>query len=162
MKKSKILRNLTDSHDKFFRVIEGLSDEAIQEPGVIGNWSVKDIMAHISRWEAEMVKMLWQMQEGQRTDYELSFERNIDDLNSQWQKEMASRSLSQTIADFNAVRKQTIRRLEAFSDEDLSDPDRFPDLKGQPLENLIAGNSFEHEAEHAAQIKVWRSQHKIR
>lgn len=162
MKKSKILRNLTDSHDKFFRVIEGLSDEAMQVPGVVGNWSVKDIMAHISRWEAEMVKMLWQLQEGQRPDYDQFFNRNIDDLNAQWQKEMASRTLSQAIADFNAVRKQTIRRVEAFSDEDLSDPDRFPDLKGQPIENWIAENSFEHEAEHAAQIKLWRSQHKIR
>lgn len=160
MKKSKILRELTDTHDKFFRVIEGLSDEAMQEPGVIGNWSVKDIIAHISRWEAEMVKLLWQLQDGQKPDYkELFFGRNIDVINAQWQKEMASRSFSQTMSDFNAVRRQTVRRVEAFSDEDLNDPERFPELK-EPLGNWIAGNSFEHEAEHAAQIKLWRSQHK--
>ena len=54
-------------------------------------------------------------------------------------------------------RKQTGRRVEAFNDKDLEDPKRYPWLKERPLWQWIAGDSFEHEAEHAAQVRQWRA-----
>jgi hypothetical protein len=67
----------------------------------------------------------------------------------------AKRSLEQVLQDFRAVRAQTRRRVEAFTDEDLSDPKRYPWLKERPLWEWIEGDSFGHEAEHTAQIRAW-------
>jgi hypothetical protein len=60
--------------------------------------------------------------------------------------------------DFHAVRKQTIRRVGVFRDEDFTDLARFTWLEGQPLWVWIATDSFEHEAEHSDQIRGWRKQ----
>jgi len=31
----------------------GLSDAQLMEPGVTGDWSVRDILAHVTTWEEE-------------------------------------------------------------------------------------------------------------
>ena len=84
--------------------------------------------------------------------------KSVDELNAAWYVEFQSRPLEPVQADFQAVRRQTERRVEAFSDKDLNDPGRYPWLKGHPLWEWVAGDSFEHEAEHAAQIRTWREQ----
>jgi hypothetical protein len=47
--------------------------------------------------------------------------------------------------------------VEAFSDADLNDPQRYPWLTNHPLWVWIAEDSFKHEAEHTAQIQSWRA-----
>ncbi len=157
MEKTEILAALKSEREKFMDTIDGLSAEAMREPGVVGKWSVKDIVSHISQWEAEMVRLLFEASQGQKPTTIHFSEKETDIVNSEWQQEAASRPLERVMADFQAVRKQTIRRVEGLSQQDLSDPNRYPWLRGQPLENWIAGDSFDHEAEHAAQIREWRS-----
>ena len=67
-----------------------------------------------------------------------------------------ARTYDQVWDDFQAVRKQTVRRLSAFNDKDLNDPERYTWLKDHPLSDWIAENSFSHEKEHTAQIKASR------
>src|SRR5690349_2166993 len=35
-----------------------LSDERMTEPGVAGDWSVKDVLAHVTTWEEEALRHL--------------------------------------------------------------------------------------------------------
>lgn len=161
MEKSKILSALKEEREKFMKTIDGLTDEDMQQPGAAGSWSVKDVISHLNQWEAEMVRLLFEIRQGQKPSSAHFSGRETDQLNSEWQQEAASRPLDRVLADFQAVRKQTIRRTQEFSQQDLSDPNRFPWLRGQPLEDWIAGDSFEHEAEHAAQISEWRSKNLI-
>lgn len=158
MNKAEIITALKDEHEKFLKTVENLPDQAIQQSGTVGDWSVKDVISHLSRWEAEMVRLLWQIQQDQKPDTAHFSGRETDDINAEWQKEMKNRTVAQVLSDYNAVREQTIKRVAAFSDQDLSDPDRYKGLRGQPLENWIGGDSYEHEAEHAAQIQEWRKQ----
>ncbi len=156
MNKNEILNALNDAQKKFDQAIDGLSDEEMQTPGVAGDWSAKDITAHLSRWEAEMGRILWQIQQGQKPDTAHFSGRPVDEINAEWSREMKSRPLELILSDYKAVRVQTIKRIQAFSDEQLSDPNSFPALRGQPLENWIVGDSSDHQAEHAAQIQAWR------
>jgi hypothetical protein len=57
------------------------------------------------------------------------------------------------------VRKQTIRRVSEFNDQDLNDLKRFPWLKETPLWQWIANDSYAHEEEHADAIREWLDQH---
>src|SRR5260370_20474087 len=36
----------------------GLSEARLTEPGVPGDWSVKDVLAHVTTWEAEALRHL--------------------------------------------------------------------------------------------------------
>jgi hypothetical protein len=153
---NEILNKLETERERFLDAIEGLSDEDLQRPGVTGEWSIKDIMSHISRWEAELVKLLWQARQGQKPTSMHFTQVEVDATNLDWFKESQFRPLRSVLDDFHAVRNQTILRVEAFSDADLRDPDRYKWAKKQPLAEWIASDSFEHEAEHREQILAWR------
>lgn len=158
MNKPELLTALRKSHEDFLQAIEGLTEEEMNEPGVNGDWSVKDILSHLTRWEAELVKLLWQTSQG-ITPSGLAISatsEEVDELNARWVQEDRERSLSQVLEDLHGVRKQTIRRVEALSEEDLTDAKRYAWLGEVPLWKWIAIESYEHEAEHLSQIQAWR------
>lgn len=157
MNKGEVLTALDEGREKFLEIIEGLSEAEMVEAGVVGDWSVKDIMAHLSRWEAELVKLLWQARQGQKPTTIHFSSLEVDEVNSQWHREMRDRPLERVLDDFHGVRTQTIRRVEAFSDKDLTDPKRYAWLDGSPLWAWIKADSFGHESEHAEQIQKWKS-----
>jgi hypothetical protein len=157
MTKSEILTALNEGRERFLEAIEDLTPDQMKETGVVGEWSVKDILVHLTRWEAELVKLLWQASQGQKPTSAHFSSSSVDDLNARWYQESRSRPLERILEDFHGVRAQTVRRVEDFSDEDLTDPKRYLWLKDAPLWEWIAGDSFEHEAEHGAQIRAWRA-----
>lgn len=157
MNKDEILDALEDVRENFLEVIDGLSDEMLQEPGVVGDWSVKDIMIHISTWEAELVKLLWQVKQGQKPTTVHFSPLDVDERNQEWFKAYHDRQFGRVLADFAAVRKQTSRRVEAFTDKELMDPQHYSWSNGHPLWEWIAEDSFGHEEEHIGQIKEWLS-----
>jgi hypothetical protein len=157
MGKEKLLSALTTGRADFLKTIQGLSDQEMQSPGVVEQWSVKDILAHLTRWEAEIIKLLWQAKQGIRPDTAHFSQTSVDDLNERWYKESQTRSLKIVMDDFLGVRKQTVRRVEEISQSVLIDPQQYAWLNGKPLWEWIAGDSFEHEAEHGEQIRAWQS-----
>ena len=159
MDKKALLGSLETSRKDFLAVIEGLNEETLLESGVIDGWSVKDMISHISNWEAELIKMLWQVQHGQKPTSMQFKNRDIDTVNFEWAEENRTRPLATVLADFTAVRKQTLRRIQAFSEQELNDPQRYAWQQGKPLWKWIAEDSYEHEAEHAAQIRAWKKAH---
>ena len=156
MNKDEILDALEDGREQFLDAIEGLSDEALLEPGVIEGWSIRDMLYHLCMWEAELIKLLWQAAYGEKPSTMHFTQVDVDATNAAWLELSRDRPLEHVLEDFEAVRKQTARRVEAFNDKDLEDPKRYPWLKERPLWEWIAGDSFEHEAEHAAQVRLWR------
>lgn len=161
MNKNEIMTNLVDQREQFLDVIEGLTEEELSSLEVAGQWSIKDILAHISHWEAELVKLLWQVSQGQRpTSMQFMIEGNLDEVNQTWYEESASREIARVLDDFQAVRSQTMLRVESFSDRDLTNPKRYPALGGKPLWEYIENDSFGHEAEHLVDIQRWLEQRK--
>jgi hypothetical protein len=154
--KAAILTSLRASREAMLKAVDGLDEDGMREPGVTGDWSVKDILVHLSLWEAELVTLLWQARQGRKpTTAQLSRE-SVDELNARWYPLHKDRALDQVLEDFHAVRRQTARRVEGFTDQELADPDLFPWLDGEPLEHWIADDSYGHEAEHMAEIIAWR------
>jgi hypothetical protein len=58
MDKQQLLRQLDKSWNALKASYAGLSDSQLMEPGVMGNWSVKEILAHVTTWEEEALKYL--------------------------------------------------------------------------------------------------------
>lgn len=161
MSKDEILDALEDEREKLLETIDDLPQPTMLEGGVMGDWSVKDILAHLTMWEAELVKLLWQARQSQKpTTLHLS-NPDVDAINASWRERARERPLALVLEDFRVVRKQTSRRVEAFSEAELNDGQLFTWLEGAPLWEWVAGDSFQHEAEHAAQIAAWRKQRGI-
>jgi hypothetical protein len=156
MNKRDLKTTLSKSREKLLVSIDGLFDEQLQEPGVNGDWSVKDILFHLTKWEAESIKLVWQLSQGE-TPTTLHFsDLKMDEVNAEWAAQSKTRTLDLVLDDFDGARRQMIRRVDMFKDLDLEDPNRFPALDGEPLWKWIASDTFEHEAEHILQIDAWR------
>ncbi|HLE13904.1 MAG TPA: ClbS/DfsB family four-helix bundle protein [Anaerolineales bacterium] len=157
MNKSEVLSALEESREKFLDAIEGLPEEAMEEPGVVGEWSVKDILVHLTRWEAELVKLLWQAR-NKRTPTSAHFSPSpVDELNERWYRESHDRPLQAVLEDFHGVRNQTIRRVEQLPEQAFEDLKFYSWLGDQALWKWIAEDSFAHETEHEEQVRIWRS-----
>ena len=156
MTKDDVMEALEDQRENLLDAIEGLSDEQMVEPGVTGNWSVKDILYHLSLWEADLVKRLWQFSQNEKPTYLAHNEAEMHALNEAWFRQGLGRPLERVLDDLAAVRKQTVRRVASLPDRDFEAPPAW--LKKPSLGEWIGEDSFKHEAEHAEQIREWRKQ----
>jgi hypothetical protein len=157
MTKEELIDKLESSRENFLELVEDLDDAAMVEVSTVDQWTIKDILAHLARWEAELVKLLWQLRQGQRPTTAHFMGDSVDGTNARWKEDDRSRPLERVLTDFHGVRNQTLRRLEAFTDRELNDEKRYPWLNGKPLWQWVAADSFEHEAEHIASVQEIRS-----
>jgi hypothetical protein len=155
LNKNEVLTELEKSRQQLVDILEELSDEEMRTSGVCGKWSVKDILVHLMLWESELVKALWQAQQGGTPLPTLQDGMTDHELNEQWYQEYKDRPLENILPDFHAVRKQTLRRVSGFKEGDFNNPKRYAWLEGTPLWKRIAYDSFEHELEHLKEIESW-------
>jgi hypothetical protein len=160
MEKTELLETLEDSHQELVEMLEDLPEATLLEKGVMGKWSIKDILAHLTYWEGQLVTLLFQAKSGMPKPSTAHFSpESVDTINERWHQQGQERSLDMVWSDFVGVRKQTIRRVSAFSDQDLQDPKRFPWLADKPLWMWVMSDSVEHEEEHGDVIRDWLDQH---
>lgn len=152
MNKEKLLDRLEESHTAILDLLDWLDEDQLGEPGTIGNWSVKDLLVHLTLWEAELITMLFQIRRGQ-TPTTLQFsERSDDEINQQWYQNFRDRDLEATLEDFYNIRDQTIRRVQEFSERDLFEAGRYRWAGNAPLWQWIAGSTIEHDEEHLQEL----------
>jgi hypothetical protein len=157
MKKTEIIERLKNSRQAFLEAIEGLTDETMLIPGVVGEWSVRDLLVHLTLWEANLVTLLYYVKEGRKPPQGDIAAEDMDQKNARWHAENKDRPLDRARGDFAAVREQTLRRVRALTQADFERADKLAWLEGAPLAQWIASDTFEHEAEHLQQIREWRS-----
>jgi hypothetical protein len=119
MKKETVISELTTSRKVILDLLDGIAPEQMENPGVIENWSLKDLLVHLTRWEAELVKLLW-LAKGKNQPTTVHFiPDSADVINERWFQESKSRSIDIVWKDFVAVREQSLRRVKEFSENEL-------------------------------------------
>jgi uncharacterized damage-inducible protein DinB len=130
-----------------------LSVAQMNQPGAVGVWSVKDVLAHVAFWERYGANILRAVARGETP------EQTADDVtersNASVVAQYYQRPLSAVIADWQQAREDLLEQIEHLTDADLNDPDRFAWSDGRTLLEHIAGNSYAHEQEHIEQIREW-------
>jgi uncharacterized protein (TIGR03083 family) len=154
MTKRELLDFINKERAALEATLTGLTPEQMAAPGVTGEWSVKDILGHIAMWESRLVTTLYAIERG--VPPRLTRSSEVDKINAQSYAEQRARPLERILSDFHAVHVQLLKRLDAVRERDLTDPKRFNWMEGEPLEKLIAGDTFEHYAEHRPAIEAWR------
>lgn len=152
MNKKELINRLLSTRNETIDVLDSLDDEEFEATLPDSDWRVQDMLFHITMWEAELVKLLFQIQRGQKPTTVHYGQKPIDEANHEWFSLGKGRDLESIYDDFIGVREQTIRRLGQFSDEDLQRTVQFP-FGEQTLEERIAQDSYAHEELHMEQIK---------
>ena len=155
MPKKEILEHVREGRTALLAALEDLPPDAMLRPGVAGLWSIKDILAHLTAWQSELVTALTQLDKPTRVPNIVNIE-DIDAWNDEQYRAAARRSVQAVLEDFNGVHKHLLKAVESLDDKTLDDARKFPWMEGEPLWYLIEENVTLHEREHAAEIRAWR------
>ncbi|MFL5624357.1 MAG: ClbS/DfsB family four-helix bundle protein, partial [Ktedonobacteraceae bacterium] len=125
-------------------------------PGVNGDWSIKDILAHLVSWQKRTLAYLDAAARQGKPDIEgISSDAEMNNLNARFYAGNRSRPLADVMTDFKNTYAQVVAAVEALSADDLIEPNRFAWLNGDPLWEQVAGNTYEHIDEHIGSIQAW-------
>jgi hypothetical protein len=128
-----ILQDVSKSWLELVKTIKALNDEQILKPAAVDDWSVKDIMAHITFWESRLIHNIGLLERGEEPPESGDFES----INQQEATRSRSASLDDVRAQFDAMHDQMMGMLEGTS---------------HISRDLVAGNTYEHYDEHRADI----------
>lgn len=133
-----------DFHDAYV----GLSDQQLLEPGVTGEWSVRDLIAHIAWWEEESLKHLPMILEGNRPQrYSVKY-GGIDAFNALMTAEKRDRSLD----EIRQESKETHRRLIEYIRR--VPPEAF--VGDSRARHRLRLDTYGHYPIHTKDIREWR------
>ncbi|MBN1565021.1 MAG: ClbS/DfsB family four-helix bundle protein [Anaerolineae bacterium] len=158
MPKSEIITDLRAARATLQQAIDGLSDDHMLRPGVVGIWSIKDVLGHLVSWEAELVTALARLEQHKQHPPRIVEIEDIDEWNAEQYSQNAPRPLANILEDFAGVHRHLIQAIDDLDDRVLDDNRRFPWMEGEPLSYLIAENAIWHEEEHADEIRQWRDE----
>jgi hypothetical protein len=136
-------------------LIGALSTDQMNEPNAVGEWSVKDILAHLAMWTSRNVTVVYQAEQGQKP---AEIDAMLDDyeaLNAADYEVQKERPLDRILADLRGTHKQLLRRLGAWNEADLSDKARYSWLRGQSMGDFLV-DGVGHEAQHRKLIEQWK------
>ena len=156
--KSELLAELDQEWANIERVCAGLSEEDKVAPGKEGEWSVKDILCHLSAWEKYLLDRLAMVLTGQPPLYPaMSSWDDVHRFNAQVYSENKDRSLTSAVIEFRNLYHGVMTVLQAISDDQLAAPYSydFPD-DNITLVQLIRANTCEHYREHCISIQKER------
>lgn len=149
MKKDQLLGKLERAWADLQDSYAGLTDAQLTQPGVSGEWSVKDILAHVTAWEKEALRYLPVIQAGKRPPrYSLAY-GGIDAFNAQVAAEKRAESLSSIRADMEDIHRRLIAYVADAPDEQITAETRF--------RRRLRLDTYSHYREHEKAIRVWRA-----
>jgi uncharacterized damage-inducible protein DinB len=137
VRKQEVLEQIRQARQNILAALEGLPDDAMLRPGVVGVWSVKDLLAHLSVWQSELITALSQLNRPKVVPEIVNVE-DIDGWNDDQYRENVRRGLDVVLEDFHGVHKHLIKVIEQLDDKTLDDVRKFPWMEGETLWYLIA------------------------
>jgi uncharacterized damage-inducible protein DinB len=155
--KRELLDQIKQARATMLEALDGLPDDAMLRPGVVGMWSVKDVLAHLSIWQSELITALAQVDRSPRAPHIVEIE-DIDEFNEEQYRANVRRPLSVIREDFEGVHKHLLKTVEGLDEKTLNNARKYPWMEGEPLWYLIAENGYWHEQEHAEEIRQWREE----
>jgi hypothetical protein len=127
----------------------GLNEAQLTQPGVTGDWSVIDILAHVMAWENEALTHLPHILEGQRPPKYSDLYGGIDAFNALKVRESRALSPAEALARFEDTHRRLIAYLETAPEEQLATETRF--------RRRIRLDTYSHYPIHTQAIREWRA-----
>ena len=145
-----LLDGLAVARDEFLVAIEDIDPALRLSPGLVGDWSARDLLAHMGYWSGHAAESLHRAEQGELSEFGQD-ELSVDDRN-----EVVTRVARETDYATVASREQSAyeafaERLAAVDPESLSDRD----ADGDTLEEIIGLDGAEHYREHTLDVRAW-------
>ena len=148
METDRLVEELRDERDAFFRALDAVAPESMTTPGLVGEWSGRDLVAHLGYWAGHATEVIHAVEQG-RIDEVGVGEPPVDDVNATVARVSRSTELA-------TVRRREVASVDALVERLLLlEPallgERLPD--GATLEEGIREDGAAHYREHTEELR---------
>jgi hypothetical protein len=147
---SRLLKRLDTAWTAFNESYAGLPDTHLLEPGVAGDWSVKDVLAHVTTWEEEALKHLPLIIAGGRPPRYAAAYGGIDAFNAQVWERKRDLSLAQVRQQLDDTHRRLIAFIQSAPAEHFSGETR--------ARRRLRLDTYSHYPIHTRMVWEWRKQ----
>ena len=156
MNKFELLQWLQEEYQQWQAFLDQIGPARMDQPGVTGDWSIKDIVAHLVGWQPRLIARLQAAQRGEpeppppwpahlQTD---------DEVNAWLYEAYHGRSVREVLDESQQVFQQLVAAIEALPDEILIEPAyHIVRLGGQ---RFSTSEFFDHfHDDHEPEMRAW-------
>jgi hypothetical protein len=148
MDRVQLLKRVDQAWQALLASYEGLSEPEMSRPGAVGDWSIKDIIAHVTWWEEEALTHLPVILEGSRPPrYSVKY-GGIDAFNALMHERKAGLSLAEALQARDETHSRLVKYLQAVPEEQFRHETRF--------RRRLRLDTYGHYRLHAEAIRSWR------
>jgi len=148
VKKKYLLDTLDKAWQQFKESYRGLTEAQISQPGVIGEWSVKDIIGHVATWEEEALKALPLIMQDQRLPRYKDLYGGLNMFNALMTEKKRLLSLSEILKQSEITHQKLVAYILGAPEEMFITETRF--------RRRIRLDTYSHYLEHTKAILAWR------
>ena len=162
MKKSELLNWLQEEYQQWEAFLDQIGTARLEQPGVNGDWSMKDVVAHLTGWQPRLIASLQAAQRGEPEPpppwpAHLQAE---DDINAWIYESNRGRSVREVLAESQKVFQQLLAVVEGLPEdvriEQVHKPGRVYHLVWLGDKRFPVGEFFDHfHDDHEPDIRVW-------
>ena len=160
--KAELLATIREERENIQRLVAEAGDR-LEQPGAAGDWTLKDVIAHLNGWRWRSVGRLeaalagldafhtpWPRELGEGDDYEAV---------NQWLYEHYRQTpANEVVRESEETFDRLVTAVSALSDDALFTPGRYRWLEGEALgPGVIGGVASHYHDEHEADILAWLS-----
>ncbi|MCJ7700976.1 MAG: ClbS/DfsB family four-helix bundle protein [Anaerolineales bacterium] len=137
-------------------LLSGLLDSQMVEPGVEGQWSIKDVMSHIAAWERLAQDRILAALTNTPLKYPVIHgDEFVDKFNAQVFSSNKETPLDDIICEFRAAHTDFLAQIEQLDKDVILQKLPFEWAGKMTFQVLISANTHWHYIEHAESIEKW-------
>lgn len=149
--------------DGVFRASERpkFGEKEMEQPGVVDQWSLKDLIAHLSEWEAKFIEWYQAGKRGEvpETPAPGYTWRELDEVNQQIYEKHHQRPVEEILHESQISFQRMMAVVEGISAEQLFEPGYYAWTKKATLAEYVAGCGYEHYDWAKEHIRKWKKRH---
>lgn len=144
--REKTLAEMASARKNFLAALDRLSEEQMVRP-VVGEWSVKDLLAHVACWEEVLLPDIQRLARGDAPALAAFDIKKVDEWNEKLMSLRRHFSLEQARRELELRREQLLDAVGKLPDSAFAE--------GQFARNLLKVCVI-HDGEHEQDIRDWR------
>jgi hypothetical protein len=148
MEVDQLVQELRDERDAFYRTLDAVAPDSMTTPGLVGEWSARDLIAHLGYWAGHATEAIHAAEQGRIGEVGAG-EPPVDDVNATVARVARTTELATVRTRETASVKALVERLQLLDPTLLAD--RMPD--GTTLEQAIREDGGLHYREHDEDLR---------
>ena len=150
MTRGQLLAKLEKAWRDFQESYGDLSDSQMTTPGVAGEWSVRDVLAHVTTWEQEALKYLPTILEGRKPPRYSATHGGIDAFNRIMTEQNRGLTLENVRRELEETHHRLVSFIQSVPEQEFRTETSF--------RRRLKLDTYSHYPKHAEAIRRWRKE----